>query len=121
MSEAEATRTTQAGKFAQPDAQFNPYLEVYRARRPDSSAGAEGKFESAERELVQWQTRAGPPSGYELMLATALEEIFSRNVDQLPDIVAALNRAGVLAPNAGPWNEELFQKTMRELGELIVE
>lgn len=97
---------------------FNPYLEGYRNPRPNQGAGAGHIFATAERDLIQWQTRPAVPSEYERTLADALEQIFSQRIYDLPEIVAALNREGVRTPGGEAWTERNFQETLRELGKL---
>jgi hypothetical protein len=97
---------------------FNPYLEAYRNRRPGQGAGAGHIFKTAERDLIQWQTRPSLPSEYHSTLADALEQIFAQQIYDLPGIVAALNREDVRTPGGEPWTEASFQDTLRELGKL---
>jgi hypothetical protein len=97
---------------------FNPYLEAYRNPRPNQGAGAGQIFATAERDLIQWQTRPAAPSEYERTLADALEQVFAQRIYDLPEIVAALNREGVRTPAGEAWTERNFQETLRELGKL---
>lgn len=99
-------------------ADFNRYIEAYRNPQPNQSAGAGQIFEGAARELIVWQTRPAVPTDYEEMLASALEQMFSQRVYELPDIVAALNRDGIRTPGGEAWTEANFQSTFRELGKL---
>jgi hypothetical protein len=97
---------------------LNPYLEAYHHRRPSPGGGAGHIFASAERDLIQWQTRPAVPTEYESTLADALEQIFAERTYDLPEIVAALNREGVRTPSGDAWTERNFQDTLRELGKL---
>ena len=97
---------------------FNPYIAAYRDPRPNQTAGVGQIFEGGARELIVWQTRAAPPTDYEEALASALEQIFTQRVYELPDIVAALNREGIRTPGGETWTEANFQSTFRELGKL---
>jgi hypothetical protein len=101
----------------------NPYLDGYLNTgypnpRPSQGAGAGHIFGTAERDLIQWQTRPALPTEYESTLADALEQIFAQRVYDLPEIVAALNREGVRTPGGDAWTEASFQTTLRELGKL---
>jgi hypothetical protein len=97
---------------------LNPYLEAYLKPRADQGAGAGHIYATAERDLIQWQTRAGVPSEYERTLADTLEQIFAQRIYELPEIVAALNREGVRTPAGEAWTEANFQTTLHELGKL---
>jgi len=99
-------------------ADFNPYIAAYRDPRPNQTAGVGQIFEGGARELIVWQTRAAPPTEYEEALASALEQIFTQRVYELPEIVAALNREGIRTPGGETWTEANFQSTFRELGKL---
>ena len=86
--------------------EHNPFL------RP-GARGARGAVET--RENIPWQHRAEPPTQFENRLGDALEQIFAKGVDQLPDVVRELN---ALTPDRDgkPWTEESFQAEMRRLG-----
>jgi len=97
---------------------YNRYIEPYRKRQPNQTAGVGQIFESGERDLIVWQTRPAPPTEYEETLASTLEQIFAQRIYDLPDIVAALNREGIRTPGGEAWTEANFQATFRELGQL---
>jgi hypothetical protein len=97
---------------------LNPYLEAYLNPRASQGGGAGHIFATAERDLIQWQTRPAVPTEYEATLADALEQIFAQRTYDLPQIVAALNREGVRTPSGDAWTERNFQETLRELGKL---
>ena len=119
MAERGAMRThLPAANIAEVVQDLNPYLEAYLNPRPSQGAGAGHIFATAERDLIQWQTRPAVPSEYESTLADALEQIFAQRVYDLPEIVSALNREGVRTPSGEAWTERNFQDTLRELGKL---
>jgi hypothetical protein len=97
---------------------LNPYLEAYRNPRRDQGAGAGHIYATAERDLIQWQTRPAVPTEYEQTLADTLEQIFGQRTYDLAGIVAALNREGVRTPAGEAWTEGNFQDSFRELGKL---
>jgi hypothetical protein len=97
---------------------LNPYLEAYQNPRPSQGAGAGHIYATAERDLIQWQTRPAVPSEYERTLADTLEQIFAERTYDLPEIVAALNREGVRTPAGETWTEASFQDTLHALGKL---
>ena len=97
---------------------YNRYIEAYRARQPNQSAGVGQIFEGGARDLIVWQTRPALPTEYEETLASTLEQIFAQRVYELPDIVAALNRESIRTPKGEAWTEANFQETFRELGQL---
>lgn len=119
MSERGAMRThLPAANAAEVIPDYNPYLEAYRNARPSRGGGTGHIFGSAQRDLIQWQTRAALPSEYEATLADALEQIFAQQVHDLAGIVAALNREGVRTPAGEAWTEANFQSTLAALGKL---
>ena len=65
---------------------------------------------------IEWQTRDAPPTDYENALGDALEEIFSEEVYELPDIVARLNGAGLTGPGGDAWTEDSFKAEIKRLG-----
>lgn len=87
--------------------EHNPFL------RP-GAAGARGSVE--KRDNIPWQHRAEPPSPFENRLGDALEAIFARGIEALPDLVRELNAAGSRDRAGDPWSEESFQAEMRRLG-----
>lgn len=97
---------------------FNPYLETYQNAHPNKVAGAGQIFDHADRDLIVWQTRPAVPSEYEQTLADALEQIFSQRTYELPEVVAALNREGILTPTGEVWTERNFEQTFQQLGKL---
>jgi hypothetical protein len=56
------------------------------------------------------------PSPQETALAGTLIGILSRNIHDLPGIVAALNASRVLPAAGEPWSEASFQSEMERLG-----
>ena len=97
---------------------FNPYLEAYQNAHPNKVAGAGQIFAGADRDLIVWQTRPAVPSEYEQTLTDALEQIFSQKIYDLPEIVTALNREGILTPAGEIWTERNFEQTFQQLGKL---
>jgi hypothetical protein len=81
--------------------------------RRKTAPGARGGVE--ERTNIEWQNRADPPTEFENRLGDALEQIFAKGVESLPEVVRELNR--VTPDRAGnPWTEESFQAEMKRLG-----
>jgi hypothetical protein len=97
---------------------FNPFLAAFAKARRGDAPGAGQVFRGAERELIVWQTRPAVPGEYELTLADTLEQIFSQRIYELPAVVAALNREGLLTPRGEAWTERNYQETLSELGKL---
>jgi hypothetical protein len=85
----------------------NPFLK----RSPSDSRGSIERFEN-----LCWQTRAAPPTEYENALGDALERIFAKGVESLPELVHQLNQDGSRDPAGQPWTEASFQAEMRRLG-----
>ena len=63
------------------------------------------------------QTRTHDPTAWERQLGDALESAFKEGRHELPELVAALNEAGVPAPGPDAWTETNFQSVMRKLGD----
>ena len=119
MAERGAMRThLPAANTAEVVQDFNPYLEAYLNPRASQGGGAGHIFHTAERDLIQWQTRPAVPNEYDSTLADALEQIFAQRTYDLPEIVAARNREGLQTPSGEAWTERNFQDTLRELGKL---
>ena len=119
MAERGAMRThLPAANTAEVIQDLNPYLEAYLSPRASQGGGAGHIFATAERDLIQWQTRPAVPTEYEQTLADTLEQIFGQRIYDLAGIVAALNREGVRTPGGEAWTEGNFQDSFRELGKL---
>ena len=84
----------------------NPFL---KKGKPGARGGVE------ERVNIAWQHRAAAPDEFENRLGDALEEIFSKGVQELSQVVEELNKT--TKDRAGnPWTEESFQAEMKRLG-----
>jgi hypothetical protein len=78
-----------------------------------STPGARGGVE--KRENIEWQNRAEAPSEFENRLGDALEQIFAKGIESLPQVVEELNKT--TRDRAGnPWTEQTFQAEMKRLG-----
>lgn len=92
---------------------YNPWLAEQRSNKGDPTT-----IERPEApELLRWQTRSRVPSEYEDRLADALTAIFADEVYELPEIVEALNAAGMADPDGAPWTVESFPLAMKQLGD----
>jgi hypothetical protein len=69
-----------------------------------------------EQYLNPHQSVSGAPSEYDMKLAGAIEEIFGRNVHDLPGLLDGLNSANVVAPDGQPWTEQSLTAHLRTLG-----
>lgn len=69
-----------------------------------------------DRYLEPHQARQRPPTTYEDLLGDAIERAFSDGVQELPALVAYLNRTGPSSENGEPWTEQNFQALMARLG-----
>ena len=84
----------------------NPYL----TKKPA------GRGEVEKPGNVEWQTRAAPPTEHQNRLGDALERVFARGVESLPEVVAQLNAEGSRDAVGEPWTEASFQECMKRLG-----
>jgi hypothetical protein len=84
----------------------NPFLKK-------ADPGARGGVE--KRENIEWQHRAEAPSEFENRLGDALEQIFAKGIESLPQVIEELNKT--TRDRAGnPWTEQTFQAEMKRLG-----
>jgi hypothetical protein len=86
---------------------YNPFLKK-------SPAGGRGAVEVPQN--IAWQNRAEPPTEFENRLADALEQIFAKGAESLPDVIQELNNNGSRDPAGQPWTEESFQTQLKRLG-----
>jgi hypothetical protein len=63
------------------------------------------------------QSKTHAPTAWERQLGDALENAFKAGRHELAEVVAALNEAGVPAPEADGWTEASFQAVMQRLGD----
>jgi len=84
----------------------NPFLKK-------GKPGARGSVE--QRVNIEWQHRAAAPDEFENRLGDALEEIFGRGIELLPEVVSELNKT-LMDRSGKPWTEESFQAEMNRLG-----
>lgn len=93
----------------------NPFLNK-QALQDEKPATDRGRIEyPADMVNIPWQTRPAPPTDYELRLTDALSEIFDKDIDTIPGIVAALNERGLSMPDGKPWTDETFESEMKRL------
>ena len=95
--------------------QYNTNLKDRHQTAPQEAGKGTIQIPS-DIENVAWQTRCEEPSDYEAALTAALEDLFDKDINELSDIVAALNDRNVLAPDGAPWTEESFQTEIKRLG-----
>ncbi len=62
------------------------------------------------------QTRTREPTEWEMSLAGAIEDAFSKGHQELPALIAALNASRVRPPTGRDWTEANFTALMHELG-----
>jgi Recombinase-like helix-turn-helix domain len=94
----------------------NPHLAILPQGGDDK--GSEAGIERPDRVVnIAWQTRAAPPTPAETALADALQALFAEDIDELSDIVAALNRRGVAPPDGtAAWSEAALTAVLGRLG-----
>ena len=66
--------------------------------------------------LSPHQSRDHQPTEWELQLASAVENVFSKGAHSLEALVDGLNDSRVRPLNGGRWTAENFTALMRELG-----
>jgi uncharacterized protein with GYD domain len=66
--------------------------------------------------LNDMQSKTHEPTAWEQQVGDTLEAAFKAGHHELPDLVAALNAAGVPAPEGEAWSESAFEAVMQKLG-----
>lgn len=66
--------------------------------------------------LSAHQSRTREPTEWEMSLADAIENAFTRGARELPELIAALNGSRVRPLGGGVWTETYFTTLMHELG-----
>lgn len=66
--------------------------------------------------VAEFQARERGPSPYEDALADALEAAFAQGIDDLPGLVAALDRSGLRLPTGEAWTEAALTAELNRLG-----
>jgi hypothetical protein len=91
---------------------YNPFLEPSNT----SAKGGEVTIEHpATVANIQWQTRPAPLTDEENALADALVAIFAKEIWDLADVVAALNRMGPSPVSGGRWTDETLTAALARL------
>ncbi len=62
------------------------------------------------------QARKREPTAFENLLGDAIEDAFSRGIDALEPLVAAVNDFGSAAPDGQSWTPETLMATITRLG-----
>lgn len=91
---------------------YNPFL------KPDSPSTKGGELtieHPAKVANIPWQTRPAPLTDEENALADSLIALFGKEVWDLPDVVAALNRQGPPPASGRAWTEESLTATLARL------
>jgi hypothetical protein len=73
-------------------------------------------MQTDDRYLQPHQARVRPATLYEDLLGDAIERAFASGVQELPDLVAHLNRSGLSAPDGKPWSEATYAQQVSALG-----
>jgi hypothetical protein len=94
----------------------NPHLKSWEVPTPNKVAGKGSVEVPADIENIVWQTRAAPPSAYEIVLGDAIETAFGEGHYDIEHLVNRINDLGVLSPEGTPWTEDRFKAEMARLG-----
>ncbi len=65
--------------------------------------------------LNSHQSRMQEPTQWQMELAAAIENIFSRGATSINELVDGLNNSRVKLPDGGPWTTERYITLMQEL------
>lgn len=89
----------------------------WRQARQAASGGDAGPAQAGEERYINpIQSRNGAPTAYENALGDAIEAAYADGIHELPDLVAALEAAGIKAPDGASWTEESFAREVGRLG-----
>jgi hypothetical protein len=91
---------------------YNPFL---KPSNPSPKGGELAIERPATASNITWQTRPGPLTDEENALADSLMAIFAKDVWDLPDVVAALNRQGPPPASGGAWTGESLTAALARL------
>ena len=95
---------------------YNPNLAL-RSQSKNEKGGPAGLEKPDRVENIPWQTRAALPSAAENALATELQAAFAEGIEDLPQIIAWLERQGLTPPaGAARWTEEVLRAELHRLG-----
>ena len=90
---------------------FNPFLRGHG----EAKAGPDAIEDPATATNLRWQTRPAPLTDHERRLATALTEIFARDIWDLPALAHELNDTGPPPPEGGRWTEAALAAELARL------
>lgn len=68
-----------------------------------------------DRYLDPHQARRREPTVYENLLGDEIERAFSSGIEELPELVRALNNSGLTTPAGEAWTEENYCDVMARL------
>ena len=95
---------------------YNPALPESRQFTPPAEGGNGNIHKPGEYQNIIWQTRSRVPENWELLLITALEELFEQGVETLPELVNGLNAIRMYDQQGAPWNDDSFQAFLQVNG-----
>ena len=95
---------------------FNPALPESRQFTPPAEGGNGNIHKPGEYQNIIWQTRSRVPENWELLLITALEELFEQGVETLPELVNGLNAIRMYDQQGAPWSDDRFQAFLQVNG-----
>ncbi|WP_127957076.1 recombinase-like helix-turn-helix domain-containing protein [Serratia microhaemolytica] len=100
----------------QPITDINPYLPDTQQVKPDRIGGNGHIHQPGQYQNVIWQTRARVPDPFETALIATLEQIFEQGIEQLDQLVNALNQQRVFDRSGQPWSEQSFRTFLQTNG-----
>ncbi|AGB76814.1 MULTISPECIES: recombinase-like helix-turn-helix domain-containing protein [Pseudocitrobacter] len=95
---------------------FNPALPESRQFTPPAEGGNGNIHKPGDYQNIIWQTRSRVPENWELLLITALEELFEQGVETLPELVNGLNAIRMYDQQGAPWSDDSFQAFLQVNG-----
>ncbi|MEO3990479.1 recombinase-like helix-turn-helix domain-containing protein [Pseudocitrobacter cyperus] len=95
---------------------FNPALPESRQFTPPAEGGNGNIHKPGDYQNLIWQTRSRVPENWELLLITALEELFEQGVETLPELVNGLNAIRMYDQQGQAWSDASFQAFLQVNG-----
>jgi len=89
---------------------FNPYLPANNQIIPAREGGKGSIQAPGSAPNIVWQTRSRVPDEYEVLLISALENLFASGMETLEDLIDALNQQKLLDRQGHPWTTESFRE-----------
>ncbi|WP_300001388.1 recombinase-like helix-turn-helix domain-containing protein [uncultured Cedecea sp.] len=89
---------------------INPYLPANNQIIPAREGGKGNIQAPGSAPNIVWQTRSRVPDEYEVLLISALENLFASGMETLNDLIEALNQQNLFDRQGNAWTAESFRE-----------